>query len=334
MVETMSKIYFSLTAFCVLVFCGNSSSLLAQADGHRSYWIGNSLTNDLVTEGGFENLASFNSDTFLASQHVQCSTSLTGILDSAMSDPGTDHTCTGTASKAGADYDLGTFPGSFDHQIDTLVFQPFQNATLREEIAASKSIIDALRSNPANVDTRIVIYQTWDLRRSSSDYLDDWYGRTAELDEEFRPSKAAYDALFADLTSSGYEFDVIPAGEAFANASEALLQGPLGNVTDTTDLFRDFIHSSNAGRYLGSLVASEVLTGRSSLNLPDADQLPSFQTSRLGFIADSEASAALRQIAHSTVAGVPEPSVVILLGFAILGCGARRIRQRQDRHGS
>jgi hypothetical protein len=238
----------------------------AQTDA-KGYFIGNSLTWDMLKSGGLEEIASSVSDgKVIASQHIQCSTPLTGIIQSWIDDPSGDRTCTSSGSTAGENFDLGIYNGVFNEPIDYLVLQPFQNATLREEIASTKTIIDQFRANAQNEDARVLIYQTWDLRRTTESYLNDWNNRTVDLDSEFRPSKNAYDQLFADLTNDGYEFEVIPVGQAFADVSEVLTnETEIGNIDDTNDLFRDFIHGSNSGRYFADLVAARVLTGESIL---------------------------------------------------------------------
>lgn len=298
--------YGKSASFAILLILLTIHSSEAQ-DDIRTYFVGNSLSNDLLTSGGFEELASsvLAGADVLASQHIQCSTPLTGIIASALSDPNEDHSCTGSASKAGANYDLGTFPRSLFNEINVLVLQPFQNATLQDEIDSTKVIINAFRLISENVDSQVYIYQTWDLQRSTNAYLDDWYDRTARLHEEFRPSKSTYDLYFSALRTEGYDFKVIPVGQAFANASEALQGGPLGNVTDTSELFRDFIHGSNAGRYLGALVAAQVITGKSILNVADADRFTAFNDlPNHALSADANASAALRQIAFETAVAV------------------------------
>ena len=300
--EMLKKsISFSILLFLCLSAFGTRTSV-AQ-DDLRIYFIGNSLSNDLIRSGGFEEIASsiVGESNVLSSQHIQCSTPLTGIIASAIDEPNTNHTCTGSASTAGANFNLGTYPSSLSNPIDVLVLQPFQNATVQEEIDSTKTIIDQFRANPNNTNSPVYIYQSWDLQRSTESYLDDWFNRTATLDEEFRPSKATYDLYFSQLQQDGYDFEVIPVGQAFANVSEVLQDVPLGNVTNTSELFRDFIHGSNAGRYLGALVAAHVITGESILNVADADQFAAFTDSNHALSADATASAALRQIAFDTV---------------------------------
>ena len=281
-----------------------ASSANAQSTDLRTYFIGNSLSNDLVGVGGFEQLASSNFDgTVLASQHIQCSTPLTGIIASSIDEPDVIHTCANPASLAGADFNLGRYPAALSNPIDVLIIQPFQEATFQEEIASAKTIIDQFRSNPDNADSQIFIYQTWDLRRSTDDFLEDWNNRLPVLDEEFRPSRATYELFFSTLRSDGYDFEVIPAGDAFVTVAEALQNGAIGNVTDATDLFRDFIHGSNAGRYLASLVAAQVITGESALDVPDADQFEAYLRSNHRLVPDAEAAEALRRIASNTANG-------------------------------
>ena len=98
---TKKNLIWVITIVVCLPFFTTTSS----AQELRSYFIGNSLTNDMVREGGFEEIvSSISATSILASQHIQCSTPLTGIIESAINEPMTNHTCTRTHSSAGASY--------------------------------------------------------------------------------------------------------------------------------------------------------------------------------------------------------------------------------------
>lgn len=84
------SISFSILLFLCLSAFGTRTSV-AQ-DDLRIYFIGNSLSNDLIRSGGFEEIASsiVGESNVLSSQHIQCSTPLTGIIASAIDEPNTN----------------------------------------------------------------------------------------------------------------------------------------------------------------------------------------------------------------------------------------------------
>lgn len=116
------------------------------------YSIGNSLTADLRAASGVEFLSSAEGRPVVHDYHVRCGSSLSGIVANIT------QTCIppltfGTLTEA--------FAADATSPIDVVALQPFYGATIREEVAAARTIIDTVRASDAGRDARILVYATW-----------------------------------------------------------------------------------------------------------------------------------------------------------------------------
>ena len=287
----------------------------ASAQNRNGYFVGNSLSWDVLNTGGFESIANQAGQNLRISQHVRCNSPLTATIAASM-DPNATQTCVPTASSFSSSFDLGQFNNAFQQDFDFLVLQPFFDATLQEEIDSAKYLIDQMQTNQNNANNEVYLYATWSWRKSNASLNSIWNNFDAKLDQEFVPSKSTYQIFQNELASAGYDITLIKAGHAFSAVAEELQNAPLGNLSDSTQLYRDNIHGSNAGRYLASAVAFQTITGQSAMDIGDATDFSQYAINFHGTVANNEASAGLRRIANATA--VPEPTSNIVMAILFL----------------
>ena len=240
--------YRFLIAFAFSVFA-LSNLIDGKVQGQsRDYFIGNSLTDNILTGRALERAAAGTSNPIQTSQHIRCGSSLTRTLV-AVEDPSQTGICVATGD---SNFDLGEFPNAFQQDIDRLILQPFTGSSFQAELNSTEILIDTFRANPDNATDPVFIYATWGLQEN---FLSIWNDHVATLEGAFVQSASTYDLLLSELEKDGYEVKVIPAGQAFADLITLLQTTKVGNLADAADLYRDIIHASNAGRYLGALTA-------------------------------------------------------------------------------
>lgn len=294
--------------------CGSS-----QETRESVYFVGNSLTWDSLNSAGLNSLASRSGVPFNSSQHIRCGSSLTGTTGDASG--------AGTCAPTGfGDPDLGPYPSAFRSRIDTLVVQPFYGASLREEIDAIESLIGEVRSHTVNSDTRLLLYSTWGYNRTDGDFTRTWNTHAADLDAPFIPSRSTYDLILSELALSDHLVEMIPSGQAVADAAELLSARNFGSLKTEGDLYRDDIHLSNAGRYLAAITTLSTVTGISPIELGDHDIPFQFSLPGYGTAPDAVAASQLRGIAASAInaTAVPEPGMAVACACVALVAFIRR----------
>jgi len=312
-----TKIAVLITAFTLLTPLKKSA-----ASPLAVYSVGNSLTADLHASGGVGALAHDGGRPLSHDYHVRCGSSLTGIVANAT------QTCIpplvfGSLTEA--------FATQAAWQIDAVSLQPFYGATIREEIAAARTIIDAIRGSPAGRNTRIFIYATWP---SSSDgpIHETWTTEYVSLDSPFQPSRKAYDIFLTAVQQFEPNASLIPAGHAWvavAKASET--QHRFVGINGPVDLYRDDIHASNLGRYVAGLAAHAAIVGEAA----PFDAVPwQYSLNGYGTAPHPADLTTLHEITWDTVYPVPEPrpglaAVTISAGILLL-IGRVAVRRRAE----
>ncbi|MFM7137611.1 MAG: hypothetical protein ACKO1M_11165 [Planctomycetota bacterium] len=282
------------------------------------YSIGNSLTVDLRASGGVEYLSLSEARPISHDYHPRCGSSLAGIVANIT------QTCVPS-------FALGKFSEAFSpaasHTIDVVTLQPFYGATIRQEVAAARSLIEAIRASDAGRDARIFVYATWP-SQSDGPLLQAWAREDITLDSPFRPSRKSYD-LFLDAV---HEFEpsaaLVPAGHAWVAVAEELAQqGAFNGISGVADLYRDDIHASNLGRYVAGLTAYSTIYDKSPVGVGSAWM---YSINGYGTAPQTNDLSTLQEVTWQTVQAVPEPGFATEIGLIaaiILVAGFRRIRR-------
>lgn len=283
------------------------------------YSIGNSLTVDLRANGGVEFLSRNEARPISHDYHPRCGSSLTGIVANIT------QTCVPS-------FAFGTFSEAFSPaapwSIDVVTLQPFYGPTIRQEVAAARSLIETIRASDAGRDSRILIYATWP-SQSDGPLLQAWAREDITLDSPFRPSRKSYD-LFLDAVQ---EFEpnaaLVPAGHAWVAVAEELTsRGAFNGISAITDLYRDDIHASNLGRYVAGLAAYATIYEKSPVGVGSGWM---YSINGYGPAPQSNDLSRLQEATYRTVQAVPEPGFAsVLCATAALALALRSLRKRNS----
>jgi len=292
-------------AFCLVAFSAGN----AKSDFLNVYGVGNSLTFDMRSTGGLEILSvqANVSKPINYDYHILCGQSLTAILNN----PG--DTCVPSSN-------FGQYSQAFATvKLDVVTLQPFYGNTIREEVQSAKAMVQQLRMNPLNLDTRILVFAAWN-RQDDGDFLQVWNRTDLNVDSTFVPSAQAYDIFLSELRTTVPDAELLPVGHVFASIARQIQSNStaVGEIDEVADLYRDNIHASNAGRYIASITALSQIYGQSMLGLGTS---PNYATPNNGLILSEEGRSAVQQASWNVVQGlsaVPEPSPNLVL---ILACG-------------
>lgn len=272
------------------------------------YSVGNSLTADLRASGGVELLSQAAGRQVVHDYHVRCGSSLTGIVANMM------HTCVPSLS-------FGNLNEAFASEapwiIDAVTLQPFYGATIRQEAAAARTILEAIRGSDAGRNSRILVYATWP-STSHGSIGETWADADVSLDSQFVPSQRAYEIFLAAIREFEPNASLIPAGHAWVTIAEASdTLGVFAGVSGSSDLYRDSIHASNLGRYVAGLVTYSSIFGEPapSVTIPWQYGLNGYGTAPV-----TTDLSKLENITWQTVQTVPEPrfllpAIVLITGI-------------------
>lgn len=280
------------------------------------YSIGNSLTVDLRASGGLEFFASAEGRPVVHGYHVRCGSSLTGIVANIT------QTC---VAPLGFGSLTEAFAAEATSTIDVVTLQPFYGATIRQEVAAARTIIDAIRASEAGRDARILIYATWP-SQSDGPLHETWTTVDVSLDSDFQPSERSY-AIFLDAVR---EFEpqasLIPAGHAWVAIAEASeTPGSFAGVSGMSDLYRDDVHASNLGRYVAGVAAYSALFAGAVTTAAVPWQ---YSLNGFGTAPDPADLSSIHDITWQTVQAVPEPSPCLAGIMIVTGVIAARLWAR------
>lgn len=294
----MGRIY----RFCIFTAFSLLFAVSLHAEALTSYHIGNSLTWD-ARVGEFPALSAQRGIEHTTGRHLRCGRSLPFILRNP-------------SEQCHEDLEFGTWPDAAPgHQWDVVTLQlyPDKDATLGSEVEAAVALIDTVRSNPANADTRFIVYGAWPNQIDTDSYEEAWLAPTDpdNLDTPGAHSRAYQLAAFERIAAArpDLQIDFLSAGEMFYQADllirDAVSSGSdwLG-FTDISELYADEWHmSSRTGRWASGLAMWTAVTGEDPLNLevPEGSFHPSLSTNDLqreglaDFVAEMMDSIFIRQ---------------------------------------
>lgn len=219
--------------------------------------VGNSLSADLRSQGGVELLSSNEPRPILHDYHIKCGSSLTSIVANPSS------TCLPPLC-------WGLYQDAFrSTKLDYVTFQPFQGATIRDEIQSIKTLAQQLRSNPINSNSKILIYATAPYQ-SEGAFLQSWNRVGFQLDSKFQSSKQTFDLILSEVRATVPNVELLPAAHIMAAIAEQLLVTPdsVPGLSSPTEFYRDDIHASNSGRFIEGIALYSAVYEKSSEGLP------------------------------------------------------------------
>jgi len=271
------------------------------------YSVGNSLTVDLRASGGVELLSQAAGRQVVHDYHVRCGSSLNGIVANMMD------TCLPSLSFGNL---TAAFASEVPWTIDVVTLQPFYADSIRQEVAAARTILQAIRGSNAGRNSRILVYATWPSTLNGP-IGETWANANVSLDSPFVPSQRAYEIFLAAIREFEPNASLIPAGHAWvtiAEASETL--GAFAGVSGSSDLYRDSIHASNLGRYVAGLVTYSAIFGEpsSSATIPWQYSINGYGTAPV-----TTDLSKLEDITWQTVQTVPEPRFLLPAIIVIMG---------------
>jgi hypothetical protein len=214
---------------------------------------------------------------------------------------------------------MGNYVQAFaNNSLDVVTLQPFYNATIREEANAAAQIVQQLRANPANADTRVMILATWPQLTPPDTFQQQWATSGLNLDSGFIPSAQAFDLFMQELRLSVPDAEIIPVGHVF-NEIASLTTAPnsIPGLNSIYDLFGDLIHVNNGGAYVEALVGYSMIYGKSPQGLPYPD---SFNESGGGPPLPTASIAPIQSIVwdiSQPFIAVPEPNSFLVVGTAL-----------------
>lgn len=296
----------------------------AEAAFVNIYSIGNSLTVDLAA-GPLEALTASDPNPFQVGYHVKCGENLQSII----ADPSVF--CLPTLR-------FGQYPTALSTtQFDAITIQPSGGSmttptTVRQELIAARQIINDLRANPNNSNTRVLIYATWSENSTGSTFANTWKSTGANLDSPFVQTEEIYDLFMNELRITTPEAEIIPVGHVYYDLISKIDQGMLPGIASINDFYRDVIHASSAGRYTAAVTAYATLLNKSpeGLGYPDFFTNPAFSVGP--FMTDASARSIAQATAWETVqrfSTIPEPfgsmAMVLIFGSSTVFRRTRRI---------
>lgn len=294
-----------------------------QPDSSRAelmtYHIGNSLTAQLLGPNWTARLADLS--------RVEGSNRISNQNDIRANQPLTSFVQTPVPAGSTATH----YPTAFaNNHFDALFIQPWYNATVRQEVASAAELVRQLRLNPANADTRVLVYATWGVHTETQSFLDTWVRTDQTLDSPYVPSARAVSLFMEELRKSVPSAELIPAGQVFYEIGDRLRNGQtLPGLPAFENLYADAVHPTNAGAYAACLATYTVLYGKSPIGLGYPAQM---LDANWGYVLPTEGILPMQTLVNEVIL-VPEPgsSCIVPLAVATIGAayGARRVLKRR-----
>jgi hypothetical protein len=229
------------------------------AQALSTYHVGNSLTGDsrvLPWRGGYQS-ANAAGLVWQTGWHIDCGDGLGSIVAHPTEN------CVDPPPE-------GIWPDALPNfWWDAITLQPFDsdNTTLQLELDAAKTLIQT-----ANTDL-VYIYESWPDNQTGSTIEQLWNAPVTTHPTDLFQRNAAhldwiFDQLVADPDLSGVTFQVIPAVDALIEVEQEILAGNIPGLTTTEQLYRDYIHMNNLGRYVAANTVIASLFGQSTQGFP------------------------------------------------------------------
>ena len=258
--------------FCSFAAIWSLCATSLHAEGIRSYHIGNSLTWD-ARVAQFPTLSAQQEIEHITGRHLRCGRSLPFIVREPQ-------------EQCHEDLDFGLWPEALPNNqwdVVTLQLYPDKDATLGSEMEAAVTLIETVLSNPANEDTRFIVYGAWPNQIDTNTYEEAWLAPT-DPDSLLTPGAhsrdyqlAAFERIAAALPDVEIEF--LSVGELFYQA-DLLIRDAVSNgsdwigFTDVSEFYHDEWHmSGRSGRWISGLAMWTAVTGGdpTTLEVPEMD---------------------------------------------------------------
>lgn len=236
----------------------------AAGETFYSYHIGNSLSVDSGVQwiGGGRGAPGY--DAAISGYHIRCSQDLTHMIAHP------DETC--------VDDDVyGTYMGALPQNAwNAITLQPYVGPNGGQELQSAATFVDIARQNPANGDTKIFILATWPEAPSVNgkptiDFPAKWGANTYDYDRDtpMIHERGWYEWYVTELRSDipDASIHMIPVGDVVLALDAKFRAGAYPGINDASDLYRDWRHFNNVGRYVGMMTTWATMHRTSPLTL-------------------------------------------------------------------
>jgi hypothetical protein len=298
-----------------ILLSGLLSLLFADCAGAavvHSYHIGNSLTNVALNGSGpglgLPALAASVGDTSDIGYQIKCSDGLEAIWYNPTT------TCV-------APNQYGYFQSALaNNKWDAVSFQPYYDPQARLYI---NNMAGSLRSNPANAQTKLYVYESWPQYLGTDDYSATWQAPYTSGIYIFQRN------FFEDLTKQlrtdqGPNVFLVPTAEVLFRIDQLAKAGQVPGITSVKDWYIDAGHLNGNGELLASETLYATMFGKNPSAIPTP---PGGVSPEIKAIIDREVWAVVNGNPLTGV-GVPEPATSLgLASFAFVACMRRRSRR-------
>lgn len=288
------------------------------------YHIGNSVT-DTIQYSRLQQVAAGFGGTYTYGRHMIPGSPLSWIYNNP----------TSGFNESPYGYYPSALPG---YTWDAISLQPFdrQISGLDGDRTMAGNFINLALTNPANLNTRFLVYSRW--ARRDSPTATTFYGRTYDAqwartynDPDWSGGNEARD-YFEKLTDAlrldfpALTIDMVPVGDVIATLAERMTLGQINHFTDISQIYSDAIHFYDGGGHgnVGSYAVALTFYATLYKSSPVGDV-----NYGLWGITDPTLAAQVQDAVWDVVAGhpysgvpaIPEPStwVLLLSALAVLG---------------
>ncbi|MFN3846447.1 MAG: hypothetical protein ACK4RZ_11610, partial [Paracoccaceae bacterium] len=121
----------------------------------------------------------------------------------------------------------------------------------------------------ANPDVRVFFYETWHSRNSGpGTVIEGDPGASLPWRDRLTADLPLWQGAVRDAAAKGVDVALLPAGQAMARLSDAVMAGQVPGIASMDAFFSDDIHLSDRGLYFVALVHLAAITGMSPEGLP------------------------------------------------------------------
>lgn len=237
----------------------------AAAEVFRSYHVGNSFTWDMGPAGYNSRPAAESYDRGEAGYHIWCARGLAAMLENP------DATCIEPHPS------FGTFTNALSNfEWNAVTLQPHHDASMIEELRAASSLIQLARQNVASGEAKFYVHQVWPAAANpAGDPIINFQAEWQETDFEYSPyapmkyQRAWYDWFLEELRVENPEatINLIPVAEVLNELDEKFRAGAYPAIGDSSDLYRDYRHLNNVGRYVAHITGWAAMHQTSPMTL-------------------------------------------------------------------
>ncbi len=209
-----------------------------------------------------------------------------------------------------------SFFGNWDNALpnyewDYVTIQSYYGTIGVAEAAGFQRLIDSVKSNAANVHTKIYIYQTWMSNSrvpTQETYKTQWDAVYADLNQTVVPNHHFFDQLRQKLQADNPAtfIGVIPVGEVLAALDVSLrahpVQGRNTLLTSAWDLYSDQIHVIDEGRYVAHMTILATILNKKPADIIVNSIVASYASAEFRALADDVIEAICFRIPTLTMA--------------------------------